>query len=273
MQNNDNYPPLGRASSTPALSPLSYEYPLTEKIRNYLRLEHLFIQLRHHWQQDSAWDHRACLATLFELLTLLENTSLKTDLLGELDYYFQGLNVLLDHNKVDQQKLVELLDEIKSAGQQLMQLESRLRQRLREQELLKVIRQRSAMPAGTCNFDLPAFHYWLSQPAQRRRELLSVWLNELNPLNHGLGLILRLLRSSAEFKLIKVQNGYHALDASQVGQTLLIRLQLEPGCGYYPEISGNRHRLTLRFLTPNDINQRARQIQSSVSFQLACCKG
>lgn len=257
----------------PSNNPLSYEYPLTEKLRNYLRLEHLFIQLRHHWQQDSSWDHRACLTTLFELLTLLESTSLKQDLLQELENYFQDLSAFSSNPKVDQTKLSELLDEIKGTGQLLMQLESRLRQRLREQELLKVIRQRSAMPAGTCNFDLPSFHYWLAQPAQRRRELLSVWLNELNGLNHGLTLILKLIRSSAEFKPVRVQNGYHALDANQVGKTQLIRLLLEPGCGYYPEISGNRHRLTLRFLTPNDINQRARQIQSSVNFQLACCRG
>ena len=38
---------------------------------------------------------------------------------------------------------------------------------LRHNELLNAVRQRSSIPAGTCDFDLPAFHYWLERPGRR----------------------------------------------------------------------------------------------------------
>ncbi|HSN79331.1 MAG TPA: cell division protein ZapD, partial [Rhodoferax sp.] len=45
-----------------------YEYPLQERIRTYLRLEHLFIRLQQLLPRVDAMDHHFALATLFEIL-------------------------------------------------------------------------------------------------------------------------------------------------------------------------------------------------------------
>ena len=47
---------------------------------------------------------------------------------------------------------------------------------LRESEWLMAIKQRAAIPGGVCEFDLPAYHYWLNkEPAARQRDL-AAWI-------------------------------------------------------------------------------------------------
>ena len=49
-------------------------------------------------------------------------------------------------------------------------------QELRENEWLMGIKQRSAIPGGVCEFDLPSYHFWLNQSAEVRRLDLNEWL-------------------------------------------------------------------------------------------------
>jgi len=41
------------------------------------------------------------------------------------------------------------------------------------------IKQRASIPGGTCEFDLPSYHYWQQQDASLRRESLQAWLAPL----------------------------------------------------------------------------------------------
>ncbi|WP_281198098.1 cell division protein ZapD [Methylophaga muralis] len=52
--------------------------------------------------------------------------------------------------------------------------------------------------------------------------------------------------------------------------TQLIRVRIPSSTPYYPEISGGKHRFTVRFMT-FDINQRPQQINDDAEFQLSCC--
>ncbi len=47
-----------------------YEYPFNEKIRTYLRLEHLFSRLFTLQERLDALDHHFALITLFEILNV-----------------------------------------------------------------------------------------------------------------------------------------------------------------------------------------------------------
>jgi cell division protein ZapD len=60
------------------------------------------------------------------------------------------------------------------------------------------IKQRTGIPGGVCEFDLPAYHYWLQhQPAARQQDL-QAWLAPLLPIHSGLSIILRLLRENGK---------------------------------------------------------------------------
>jgi cell division protein ZapD len=58
------------------------------------------------------------------------------------------------------------------------------------------------------------------------------------------------------------------LDGNQ--PTQLIRVQIPAETPYFPEISGGKHRFTVRFML-FDINQRPQQISEDVAFRLSCC--
>jgi cell division protein ZapD len=81
---------------------------------------------------------------------------------------------------------------------------------------------------------------------------------------------LRLIRSSIGFKQETATDGYYqqSLDSHQSHQ--LIRVKLPASVNVYPEISGGKHRFTVRFMI-FDINQRAQQSTETIPFQLSCC--
>jgi len=51
----------------------------------------------------------------------------------------------------------------------------------------------------------------------------------------------------------------------------LIRVSLAPGAPFFPEISGNQLRFTVRFLEWSSIDSRATQTSHDVSFRLSLC--
>ena len=55
-----------------------YEYPFNERIRTYLRLEHLFSQLGELVGRSSSTDHHFAILTIFEIMEVAGRAELKT---------------------------------------------------------------------------------------------------------------------------------------------------------------------------------------------------
>ena len=62
-----------------------YEYPFNERIRTYLRLEHLFGRLGQLLPREAALDHHFALVTLFEIMDVTSRADLKSDVLKDLE--------------------------------------------------------------------------------------------------------------------------------------------------------------------------------------------
>ena len=62
-----------------------FEQPLNERMRNLLRLEHLFSLIDNRINNLSDWDCRNILEALLEIVDLLGRSDLKTDLIKELE--------------------------------------------------------------------------------------------------------------------------------------------------------------------------------------------
>src|SRR3546814_19148136 len=67
---------------------------------------------------------------------------------------------------------------------------------LRGRDFLVSILTRSTIPGGTCGFDLPHYHWWLSQPRKRVERDLDAWFADLRPFERAILLYLKLLRGS-----------------------------------------------------------------------------
>src|ERR1017187_5080367 len=68
-----------------SLSVILYEYPFNERIRTYLRLEHLFQRLDKLLPREDALDHHFALATIFEVMDVAARADLKSDVLRDLE--------------------------------------------------------------------------------------------------------------------------------------------------------------------------------------------
>jgi cell division protein ZapD len=176
---------------------IRYEHPLNERIRTLMRLEDLFARASYFASRDEAPDHHAALLSLFEITDVASRADLKTDLLQELERQKQVLGPLRSNPDIDQQTLSALLATMEQVNASLLAQAGKVGMHLRENEWLMAIKQRAAIPGGVCEFDLPAYHYWLNKdPAARRRDLAG-WIEPFEPIRTGSATVLRLLRENA----------------------------------------------------------------------------
>lgn len=63
---------------------IQYEYPFNERIRTYLRLEHLFGHYAELSVRDTPVDHHYALYSLFEILEITSRSDLKKEIMLDL---------------------------------------------------------------------------------------------------------------------------------------------------------------------------------------------
>src|SRR6185503_2588962 len=143
----------------------TYEYPLNERIRTLLRLEDLFERSRHFVARSDPPDHHMALLTLFEILEVAGRAELKSDLLQELERQKQVLLGFRNNPQIAENVLQQVISDIERSSAALFAMTGKIGQYLRENEWLMSIKQRTGIPGGACEFDLPSYHYWLHRPA------------------------------------------------------------------------------------------------------------
>lgn len=249
---------------------ITYEQPLNEKVRTFLRLELLFLQVQHSLEGGSEWGSRATLTSLIEILNVCSRTDLKTELLRELERHGVMLARLEQVPEVDQERLRELLAEVDTLIDRLHATSGQFGQSLKNNEFICNIRQRSSIPGGLCDFDLPVYHYWLQRPAKERLGDLRKWLSPLDPMWLSIELILRLTRESTASTAEVAAAGFFQRSLDQDVPCQLVCVTVPSALPYYPEISGGKHRFTVRFLAPAT-DGRTQQSVDDVKFKLTCC--
>lgn len=249
---------------------ITYEQPLNERIRTFLRLEFLFRQADHTLAGHSPWDSRSTIANLIEILNVFARGDLKTEVIKELERLAATL-ARLEHNPdVDRGKLGEILDRIDVLVDRLYLLQGQVGQDVKDNEFLTAIKQRTTIPGGTCDFDLPAYHYWLQKPAATRDVELRQWLSSFDNFRAAIDLILGMVRESASESRETATAGFYqkSLDTSVPYQ--LIRVTLPVGAHCFAEISGGKHRFTVRMMEMRSY-ERPAQAARDIDFILGCC--
>ena len=249
---------------------ISYEYPLNERIRTLLRLEALFERSRHFIARTDPLDHHVALLTLFEILEVAGRADLKSDLLQELERQKQVLLSFRENPEISEEALANVLRDIEQAAAALFSMTGRIGQYLRENEWLMSIKQRTGIPGGACEFDLPSYHYWLHRPADERIGQLAAWTSPLYPLRDGLAIILRILRESGKPTPMAAPLGtFQQMLGGKTAQ--MLRVRLDPGMLCVPEISANKYVLNIRFLAQNGEDPRPKTADWDVGFELTFC--
>lgn len=251
---------------------LIFEQPLNERMRNLLRLEHLFELIKNRSQDTiDEWDYRDILEGFLEINDLLSRSDFKTELIKELERHSSMLSALENNPAVDQSRLKKLNSDISELSMELKSNAHQPGTTLREDELVASFKQRTNIPGGACNFDLPRFHFWLNQSTTKKQEDLAQWSRDIQPIRRATYLALDMIRNSSNPIKEKATSGFYqqAIDSNTPCQ--LIRVLLPTVTSYYPEISGGKHRFTIRFMEDTVTSNRPAQSDNDIEFELHCC--
>lgn len=248
---------------------IRYEFPLNERIRSLLRLEDLYTRFAHFAALDDTIAHHSALATLFELIDIGARADLKSDLLQELERQRLVLEALRNNPHISENALDQILNKIESSSARLLEETGKFGQHIRDSEWLMGIKQRMSIPGGACEFDLPAYHYWLHRPAKQRRNELSQWMRPLMPINNALTIILQLLRDSGKSLDFVAKHGqFQQMSGGKVVQMLQVSIASE--IEGVPELSANKYAINVRFISPSSLG-KPKTLEQDVPFELTYC--
>jgi cell division protein ZapD len=246
-----------------------YEYPFNERIRTYLRLEHLFRRLGELIPRSHPLDHHYALATIFEVMDVAARADLKSDVLKDLERQKQILNGYRGNPAIAERVLDEVIGQVEACFSAVNGTPGKAGQPLTENEWLMSIRSRAGIPGGTCEFDLPGYYAWQHLPPERRRSDLERWAATLAPLADSIRLLLRLLRDSGMPQKVIAAGGQLQQTLPQGRTFQLLRLRIDPALGVVPEISGNRLIVSVRLMRQD--SDRMQASSENTPFELTLC--
>jgi len=243
-----------------------YEHPLNERIRNYLKLEQLLTQARHCLPEQINDNYQVFFNALFAIFDTLDRNDIRGELIKDMEKLEQHLVVWSKSPDVDDSVLEENL-------KQLVGLSCTLRgnlppwHSLKDDKLLASIKQRFAIQGGSSIFDLPQMQFWLSRPTEEIASRMQQWLLKLKELELSLSLILKFIRQRNTFETVNTESGFYQDSGEGV---LLLRIKIDKNAEYYPTVSGNKFRYSIRFMLPCDKTGRKYSNQAT-TFELARC--
>jgi cell division protein ZapD len=259
------------AATESATGTLMFEQPLNERMRTFLRLDFLYNQALYHTETASSWGSRAAVQSLIDILAIATRGDVRSDVLKELESHLTSLNEFQSKPGVDGQRLKTLIANLQRLRTDLMSAGSAFLQPLRDSEFLSAIKHRSAIPGGTCEFDLPDYYFWLTQGDEARVRTFNQWLGLLRPLCDAIAELLWLTRQNGRNRPEVAPGGSFTITFERENPLQLLRISLPASAGLYPEISGSHHRCSIRFLSWNGLATRPTQAQADVPFMLSCC--
>ena len=218
----------------------------------------------------SVWDSRSTISHILDILNIMSRIDLRSELVKELERQTSALLAISSRPGVDPSILDDTLKKLESYTQNLKSSQNHSCDELRNNGLLKLIRQRDSIPGGSCDFDIPVYHFWLKQQPEQRIEILESWLGLLDNYRLSINVILGLLRESAINTPVLAEQGFYqqSLDTSVPFQ--LIRVLLPSDVNFFAEMSGGKHRFSVRFMMPAK-SERPSPCSTDIEFQLSCC--
>jgi cell division protein ZapD len=247
-----------------------YEYPFNERIRTYLRLEHLFIRLGELSSRESALDHHYALTTIFEVMDVGSRADLKSDVMKDLEKQKQVFNSYRGNPAIAEAALDSVVNELEHCFTSLNNLAGKAGQSLTENDWLMSVRSRMGIPGGTCEFDLPAYFAWQNSSFSRRQTDIARWSEPLAPLANAIYLLLKILRESGSAQKMIATGGQFQQNLPQGKPYQLLRMRIDSSLDLIPEISGNRLIVMIRLMR-QDSEEHLHPSAEDAAFELTLC--
>lgn len=249
---------------------IQYEYPFNERVRTYLRLQHLFDRLSSLIAREDPVDHHFALLTLFELLEVAGRSELKGEVLKDLERQKQTFQSYRGNPAIAEKVLDQVIAQLDRHFTALNELNGKFGHSLHENEFLNALRSRFVIPGGSFEFDLPGYHAWQHRTAAARTEDLHRWTAGFAPLAQATRMLLQLLRESGVRQKVMATAGQLQQNLPQGRTYQLLRLHLDAVPGFVPEISCNRLLVVIRMMR-QEPDGRLVATSEDVPFEMSLC--
>lgn len=246
-----------------------FEHPFNERTRFLIRLEYLFKRLFTFTQSKDAEHQHVCLGLLFEIMELCDRGDFRGWVLQEIEKQKINLESYRSYPEVDTKILDASIKRLTEVSEKLAGAH-KLGAHLRENEWLMSVRSRFLTPGATSPMDMPSYGAWMASAEPERQEAMKQLIRPLLPLYEAIAMVLKILRDAVEpdFESTR-ENGF--FEKSIGGRVYQIaRVWVPQGGRIYPEISGNKHVVMVRFYRLSE-QFRQQLIMDSIGFKLALC--
>ena len=246
-----------------------YELPLNERLRTFMRIEFLFNRLTNFSNSKDRWEIRTTVHTLLEIYTILARTDVRREVLADLDRYIIQMQRFQSMPDADNEMATNLLEDLNIIKDRMLNLGTGYLQPLRDDDYISALLHRHTLPGGKAEFDMPRYKFWLEGEPKTLKDDLNGWINIIKPICGGIEKLMWIIRESSEPIGTVATSGQYNHQIGKTAQISLIRVFIE-NSSVYPEISGGRHMIAIRFLE-RDKDSRFIQTEENIEFKLSLC--
>ena len=248
-----------------------FETPLNERMRNFLRLDFLYSQALYHHEACSSLGSRAAMVSLLDIMAILTRGDVRAEVLKELERNLSLLQAFQDRPGINTERLRVVTTNLTRLRSELAATGTGWLQPLRDSEFLAAIKHRTAIPGGTCEFDLPDYGYWLNHSETQRTAAFAKWLGLLRPLCDAITELLWLMRQNGRPRQETARGGVFNVNFERDTPYQLLRIAIPAGHSLYPEVSGSHYRCNIRLMEWRHSDERPKQTDEDLAFTLICC--
>jgi cell division protein ZapD len=149
---------------------------------------------------------------------------------------------------ISEKALDLIVEQLDQRFESLNTMVGKLGSALGESEFLNSLKSRTAIPGGTCEFDLPAYHAWQHHEPAARQANLYEWSQHFAPLASAIQLMLKMMRESGSTQKVMATGGQLQQNLPQGRNFQLLRLRIDDSLNLTPEISCNRLLVVIRLM-------------------------
>ena len=248
---------------------ITFEQPLNQRIRVFMRVQQLAARFDHHANADCAWDIHTAVLLLIDLHDIADRTDLKVEAMKELERQSQSLSQFSGSCAIDDHCLNEMLERQRACITQLHEHNGQMAQTVKRSAFLNNVRQRCAVSGSPCSSDLPVYYHWLNASIDQCKTKLQEWMKPYRVALKAIDLALSTIRNSTYFEALEASDGFYPLTLNPKRLVQLIRVKT-PG-NIFPQISGNKYLVSLQFFRYTSTSQESLQAIENIKFELAVC--
>ena len=247
-----------------------YELPINERLRTFMRVEFLYKRLKYSLKNDDTWALRSSINTLLEIYSILSRTDVRREILFDLDRYIFQMTKYQDDPMVDREVAKEKNLQLENLRNDLDVIGTGYLKKIRDIEFVDSLLHRHTLPGGRAEFDMPKYKFWLDSGITRTRRDIKEWVGVIKPVCDSIYQIIWLLRESSEAISTVAINGLYNHQIERNSQISLVRIFLSNN-NVFPEISGGKHLISIRFLNWAKTDEGTTQANKNVRFKISLC--